>query len=244
MRTAKSSSKFSMLVVLALMFCRRHARSPARRPIPRTAAMRCRRRAMACSGSIPEPARFRPATIRARAGPATPFPTNARRWTRKSAGCKPTLSGCRPRMKVQGATRRARAHGPRQDRGAAAEIGFAEEERAEGSRGRAQDRNPAAERPRHGSHDVVPRAGLAAIDRDGQPGAEGRQRQDLTAVADGAARVLRDPITSAVRCCKGINSDRPKNESPRSIGPLRTQGRRVERLIVTSPNVSRTLPRP
>ena len=59
-------------------------------------------------------------------------------------------------------------------------IGFAEEARAEGRRGRAQDRNPAAERPRHGSHDVVPGAGLAAADRDGQPGAEGRQRQDLS----------------------------------------------------------------
>ncbi len=56
---------------------------------------------------------------------------------------------------------------------------LAEKARPEGRRRRAQNRNPAAERPRHGSHDVVPGAGLAAADRDGQPRAEGRHRQDL-----------------------------------------------------------------
>ena len=69
----------------------------------------------------------------------------------------------------------------RQDRRSAAEIGLAEKGRAEGGRERAQDRNPAAERPRHGSGDVVPRAGLAAAGRNGQPDAERRQRQDLKA---------------------------------------------------------------
>ena len=73
----------------------------------------------------------------------------------------------------------ARAGRHRQDRRSAAEIGPAEKARAEGGRGRAQDRNSAAERPRHGPHDVVSGAGLEAADRDGQPGAEGRFRQDL-----------------------------------------------------------------
>ena len=57
---------------------------------------------------------------------------------------------------------------------------LAEKARAEGGRRRAQDRNSAAERPRHGSHDVVSGAGVAAAGRDGQPGAEGRHRQDLS----------------------------------------------------------------
>ncbi len=57
---------------------------------------------------------------------------------------------------------------------------LAEKIRAEGRRGRAQNRNSAAERPRHGPHDVVPGAGMAAAGRHGQPDAEGRHRQDLT----------------------------------------------------------------
>ena len=47
------------------------------------------------------------------------------------------------------------------------------------SRCRTQDRNPAAERSRHGSRDVVPGAGLAAADRDGATRAEGFFREDL-----------------------------------------------------------------
>ena len=39
---------------------------------------------------------------------------------------------------------------------------------------------PVAERPRHGSGDVVPRASVAAAGRNGQPDAERRQRQDLS----------------------------------------------------------------
>ena len=75
-------------------------------------------------------------------------------------------------------------------------IRLAEEGRAEGGRRRTQDRNSAAERPRHGSHDVVPGAGLAAADRDGQPGAEGRQRQDLKyAVTASAPLRTREPMT-------------------------------------------------
>ena len=63
-----------------------------------------------------------------------------------------------------------------------------EEGRAEGSRRRTQDRNSAAERSRHGSHDVVPGARLAAVDRNGQPGAEGRQRRDLRSRRPGEGR--------------------------------------------------------
>ena len=63
----------------------------------------------------------------------------------------------------------------------------------EDRRGRTQDRNSAAERPRHGSHDVVPGAGLAAVDRDGQPRAEGRQRQDLKSCRSTVVPRARDP---------------------------------------------------
>ena len=109
---------------------------------------------------------------------------------RKSAGCRPTMKS----------SRRARAarepDGRRQDRRSAAEIGLAEKGRTEGGRERAQDRNPAAERPRHGSGDVVPRTGLAAAGRDGQPDAEGCQRQDLRMVVPANASDLQGGHTS------------------------------------------------
>ncbi len=57
---------------------------------------------------------------------------------------------------------------------------LAEKGRAEGDRWRTQDRNSAAERSGHESHDVVSGTGLAAAGRDGQPDAEGCQRQDLS----------------------------------------------------------------
>ena len=87
----------------------------------------------------------------------------------------------------------------RQDRRAAAEGGLAEEARAEGRRGRAQDRNSAAERPRHGSRDVVSGAGMAAAGRDGQPDAEGRQRQDLRACFP-VVPAKAGPMTTAADC--------------------------------------------
>jgi len=45
--------------------------------------------------------------------------------------------------------------------------------------GRAQDRIPCAEPRRHGPHDGIRGAGLAAAGRDGQPDAEGRFGKDL-----------------------------------------------------------------
>ena len=51
---------------------------------------------------------------------------------------------------------------------------------ADGERKMRFRRNSAAERPRHGPHDVVPGTGLAAAGRHGQPDAEGRHRQDLS----------------------------------------------------------------
>ena len=41
---------------------------------------------------------------------------SARRWTRKSAACKPTLSAAGRECTAQGGPRLARADGPRQDR--------------------------------------------------------------------------------------------------------------------------------
>ena len=97
------------------------------------------------------------------------------------------------KLKAQLAAREPTVIG--QDRRAAAEIGLAEKAGAEGRRRRAQDRNSAAERPGHGSHDVVSGAGLAAAGRHGQPDAEGRQRQDLSGLCRDDVQEIIDDLT-------------------------------------------------
>ena len=199
MRTAKSSSKFGAGVDRAGRLLAGAAPALAQidagyreRPLCAVAGGR-----LACCGSTPEPARFRPATIRARGWACYAVPDERAAMDTEIGRLQADigrLQADNEKLKAQLAEREPTVTGkieeplPKSD--------SLKKSGAEGRRGRAQDRNPAAERPRHGSHDVVPGTGVASPDRDGQPGAEGRQRQDLMlAVRPSASRPgeRRDP---------------------------------------------------
>ena len=207
MSTASSSR------IRSLRSCRAGAGcSPAPAPrrrrrcrIPRTAAMRCPRRRMACCGSIPGPARFRPAAIRG-AGWACYAVPDERAALDAEIG---RLQADNEKLKKELASREPTVAGkieepmPKSD-----SLKKSEPRTTQDRRGRTQDRNPAAERSRHGSHDVVPGAGLAAVDRDGQPGAEGRQRQDLTSVV---------PARDFVRVRAKVSTPTARSEAGRMV---------------------------
>ena len=202
---------------------------------PRTAAMRCHRRAMACSGSIQEPVRFRPAHNSGAGWACYAVPDERAAMDAEIGRLQADidrLQADNERLKAELAEREPTVPGkieeplPKSD-----SLKKSEPKVAEGER-KIEIPLP-SDRDMDRMMSFLERA-WRRLDRDGQPGAAGRQRQDLTG-AGALRRVVhmrtQGPIRRGLLECRSVEVNILRNNERRGYGSLRSQGRRVERLI-------------